>query len=237
MRLDALSLLVGSVAVSFVSVFGTFAVAQNTDCNLKEVERLPNAEVEAATDDNFACLLTKLDALASENSKLREQLSNGQVPSLRVPAGAVVAFDLSDGCPAGWRADFSKGNGKFILGVGKGTLAYRGIHHKPDIADNVVALSEVVWNDQGGAETHTLTPSQMPQHNHSLSTSHQAGSAIHDGLGGSNAEYGIDRDFSAPVGQADGSWGIMPKMLSQAGKSHPHNNMPPYVALYFCKKE
>lgn len=70
----------------------------------------------------------------------------------------------------------------------------------------------------GGAETHTLTADEMPSHQHSM------GVSIRGEDGGSGYPY------TRPAnGQGDPT--------SQAGGGHPHNNTPPYMALYFCKKE
>lgn len=143
-----------------------------------------------------------------------------------IPSGAVVAFDLQNGCPVGWKADFAKGQGKFILGVGSGTLSYRGNHHRPDDVANVVALRDVLWNDQGGEEKHLLNLLEIPSHSHKHKDS--------------TTSVLLDRhDFGAD--NANNSLGvyIQSKTRTSAvvGGNAPHNNMPPFIALHFCKKE
>ncbi|MBZ9673971.1 DUF3352 domain-containing protein [Mesorhizobium sp. ES1-3] len=61
-----------------------------------------------------------------------------------VPAGAIMAFDLSDTCPDGW-APFNDVSGRFIVGSGKGT-----------------DLTEHVFRNIGGREEQSLTVDQLP---------------------------------------------------------------------------
>ena len=99
----------------------------------------------------------------------------------------------------------------------------------------------------GGAETHELLLEETPSHNHSISTGYKNGGNWHDGLAGlaqgdvgiNNQATGIDQVFMDRTGgiSRDGGHGELPKVLSQAGESRAHNNMPPYIALYYCKKE
>lgn len=69
------------------------------------------------------------------------------VPTVVVPSGAVVAFDL-DACPNGW-AVFAPAAGRTVIGVGKGER-----------------LTARQLRETGGAEAHTLTVDEMPPHNH-----------------------------------------------------------------------
>jgi microcystin-dependent protein len=74
----------------------------------------------------------------------------------------------------------------------------------------------------GGEEKHTLLEPEMPRHNHAVYT--------HAGFEG---------------GETPGASGVPPdnktkvhaRITSSTGSSLPHNNMPPYIALYFCKYE
>lgn len=236
MRLDVLFRLVGLAASILIAPIPD-ASAQDTNCSIKNVEVLPNAQVERATDENFACLLTKIEKLTLENRRLRDQLTTGEVPAIRVPRGAVMAFDLQDGCPVGWRAKFEKGQGKFILGVGKGILAYRGLNHRPDDSPDSIDLSEVIWGDQGGSETHILAENEMPLHNHETSETDHSHTIIphtttNEGRGtlgfiGGRGRHNAKRSGAESTGLT----------VESAGRGDPHNNMPPFIALHFCKKE
>jgi len=73
----------------------------------------------------------------------------------------------------------------------------------------------------GGEETVTLTIKQMPSHTHDF------------------ADMGLANDDSGS-GQSDREWvnvlkEIQPTLATGGGE--PHNNMPPYVALYYCERE
>lgn len=70
----------------------------------------------------------------------------------------------------------------------------------------------------GGEEEHTLTVGEMPSHSHSFPVnSIPSGTMIYtiDGSAGTEVDT-----FSA----------------SSAGGNQPHNNMPPYVAVYIWKR-
>jgi len=74
----------------------------------------------------------------------------------------------------------------------------------------------ILYRTTGGEEMVTLTPEQMPVHKH-------RGPAAYVG--------------AARTGRGDGAYGNASGDTTNAGGSRPHNNMPPYVALYFCKKD
>ena len=130
----------------------------------------------------------------------------------RVPTGAVMAFDLATGCPEDGWTEFADAAGRTIIGQGSGMDDKNG---KP--------LTGRKYRGHGGEEKVTLTVKEMPAHVHELN----------------------QRDFLVPRGGAYGAG--TPKMpdntgapvtlrIGETGKNAPHNNMPPYIALYFCKK-
>ena len=67
-----------------------------------------------------------------------------------LPAGAVVAFDLKDGCPPGWNP-VEDAAGRTIVGTGTGA-----------------GLSVRNYRDRGGEERHLLEVAEMPRHSHAL---------------------------------------------------------------------
>ena len=124
-----------------------------------------------------------------------------------LPSSAVVAFDLPNGCPDGW-TEFADAAGRTIIGQGSGMDDGNG---KP--------LTGRKYRGHGGEEKVKLTVAEMPTHGHSGVTA----------VGSYNAAHLATQD-SQNLPQARGSIGA-------SGSSKPHNNMPPYIALYFCKKD
>lgn len=125
-----------------------------------------------------------------------------------VPAGAIVAFDLADGCPKdqGWR-DFTTGAGRFIVGVGS--------HTQYDRYGN--SVEDLELGEVGGHRTHQLTKGELPTHSHEYD--HSTGNSSREFKSTSKNQFGkIDRTTQT----------------GESGNSDPHNNMPPYVALHYC---
>jgi microcystin-dependent protein len=80
----------------------------------------------------------------------------------------------------------------------------------------------------GGEEAHTLTGSEMPQHNHLLSVSNAAAStpiATSNALGlGSSNVYATPGTLTAMAATT----------VTAQGGSQPHPNLQPYLVLNFC---
>ena len=72
----------------------------------------------------------------------------------------------------------------------------------------------------GGEATHKLTVEEMPSHNH----------AIEMTSGG--VAYQVER---VPFGNQS-VWGNSNLPIKPTGGSQPHNNMPPYLAVYVWKR-
>ena len=77
--------------------------------------------------------------------------------------------------------------------------------------------------DTGGETEHTLTVDEMPSHNHYLKG---ASMAVSDYFGGSTNDYGITHNGTAQ----------QTNDLTHTGGDQPHNNMPPYLAIYMWKR-
>ncbi len=128
-----------------------------------------------------------------------------------VPSGAVLAFDIPSGCPKGWN-NFPLATGRFIVGAGLGNFD-----------ENKVAIEEKKFRDEGGAERVTLNSDQIAAHTHRVPH------------GGADTAVNIE-GLSTGV-----NWGVRRTIANEetllSGGSQPHNNMPPYIALHFCKKD
>lgn len=73
----------------------------------------------------------------------------------------------------------------------------------------------------GGESTHILTVNEMPQHKHGILMSQQGGAS----------EVACQSVFSG----AKGAYNYA-DYCANNGDSYPHNNMPPYLAVYIWKR-
>ena len=77
----------------------------------------------------------------------------------------------------------------------------------------------------GGEATHTLTVDEMPSHNHHVPT------------GGTSGSYTTTAYTVKGNGYYDpGTGSLSTASTSDKGRGQPHNNMPPYLAVYMWKR-
>lgn len=137
------------------------------------------------------------------------------------PVGAVIAStkQCSD-LALGW-APYEHGEGRFLLGAGKGPLKeYIGPGEKK------------------GEEEVVLTTPQIPSHRHGGT-----------GLEAWRVAFGAPERGIPNVGETGWGLGFVmnsgdvnpdfrgPQLMAPEGGGQAHNNMPPYIAVYFCKYE
>jgi hypothetical protein len=85
-----------------------------------------------------------------------------------------------------------------------------------------------VAGSTGGEATHTLTVAEIPSHKHISFGALDA--ALPDNYGGSSADYGIC------AGDEPNRISGYDKSTGASGGGQPHNNMPPYLAVYVWKR-
>ena len=78
----------------------------------------------------------------------------------------------------------------------------------------------------GGEETHQLTVSEMPSHQHRFGVGITGD--VSDYLGGSEAAYGIEPGDTTKTGSN--------YYTNSIGGDAAHNNMPPYLSVYIWKR-
>lgn len=181
-----------------------------------ELETVP--ALQAALEDTGSIA----NAL-STNPTFRDRVAGEILKSL---SGAVVAFDLEAGCPIGWQS-FDAAASRVIVGVGQGAIDRPG--------DTDLLLTNRNNRDFGGEEAVKLSLDQMPTHSHSvLDSGHVHGALWADGRSGQDFGWDDDRGTRGSVETGKAVTGIT---LATSGEGRSHNNMPPYIALYFCKKD
>jgi uncharacterized protein (DUF779 family) len=153
-------------------------------------------------------LRDELNKIKTELSATREQSERALALGTELSTGTVVIFDRSSGCPDGW-TPFQPAMGRFVVGVGSGNKDVRG-----DSLTNRDFLSD------GGEEQVRLTKEQMPRHRHGMVGELPS----REFITGKTRER-VPTSISTSAGEV---W--------FEGANKPHNNMPPYIALHFCKK-
>lgn len=154
----------------------------------------------------------------SRNTKLSDLLDcikemNREIMALEEqipPINSILIMDNVEGCPAGWE-DFSEANGRMIVG------AQRGF-------SKLQPPTTRLYRDIGGEEQVTLTVPQMPRHRHGLETV----------LDNKPLPPPTSSNRHVPIA---GPYNSAYRRDFYEGADQPHPNMPPYIALYFCKKD
>ena len=194
-------------------------------------------------DDVIALIAAEIERVPGKG------LSRGEVEALvatelapfevfRTLKGAVIAFDRSEGvsaisngaCPFGWTR-FEPASGRMIVGAGRhGNLDENGnkLTEHPSFLDDHEKDDAI-----GGSETHTLTIEEMPKHSHRVAT--EEGKPIT--FGGFNYQNGVNELHIWHSRGTKSELYLKAEEIKPDTPTLPHNNMPPYIALYFCKKE
>ena len=91
-----------------------------------------------------------------------------------------------------------------------------GTNGTPNLTNNFIVAAGDTYSvgATGGEATHTLTIDEMPSHSHNITT----------GTAGYSSSF-------LPSVQQSGTY-----QTSSVGGSQPHNNLPPYYALYFIMR-
>lgn len=83
----------------------------------------------------------------------------------------------------------------------------------------------------GGESVHTLTENEMPSHLHTIAYS-QTGEPITGG----NAQFGLNQPVTATLTKSTDYGAYYGTVTNATGAGQPHNNMPPYIAIYMWKR-
>ncbi|HZG09915.1 MAG TPA: tail fiber protein [Allosphingosinicella sp.] len=91
-------------------------------------------------------------------------------------------------------------------------------------------LSLYDLGEAGGSETVTLLESEMPAHTHALRAAVDPANVI-QATGTTTFSRSAGGNAYAP---APSNTNLAPQTLAPTGGSLPHNNMMPYLTVYFC---
>ncbi len=120
-------------------------------------------------------------------------------------------------------------------GNGKSTFALPDLQGRAAMHPGQGAgLSLHDLGETGGSETVTLLQSEIPAHSHALLASSASGDE--EGLKNpANAAPGAVSPVNALYGPLSGNLvSLAPEAMAPAGGDQPHNNLQPYLTLYFC---
>ncbi len=216
------------------------------------------ATIQHAAAQDLQPIFDELDKLKADNEALRKKvvdleerlddLPEHAAADAALPKGTVLMVADEEGCPeAGWD-EYVAARGKFIIGVGHGVLTPKGDHGHPAMP---AKLQPLAFEDQGGEERVTLTESQAAEHAHNtyfglgpadgaprklltalppLTEEFHATTASEEGI---QLWFGAYQHPEEPTTELP----ITPTRTLETPPAQAHNNMPPFIALYFCVKE
>jgi hypothetical protein len=129
-----------------------------------------------------------------------------------VPSAAVMAFDQPNGCPKGWTA-FEQAAGRAVIGAATAQQASAsgGTPH--------------AYRASGGQETHKLTEAELPPLKFSFTVNAAENNSAGDRVKAGGPDQFVVMRTPTPIN------------LTTNGKADAFSTMPPYVALFYCKKD
>jgi len=153
-------------------------------------------------------------SLTATSSTIYVSDANGGLPQI-MPAGSIIMFDVE--CPSGWTRVTAL-DGKFLVASSTYSAA------------------------AGGADSITLTTTNMPAHTHTGTTSSD-GAHTHSMVTVSNSNVGTTYVKTAPSGgngtKNTGSSGSHTHTFTTAstGSGTAFDNRPAYATIILCKKD
>jgi hypothetical protein len=167
------------------------------------------------------------DTVREQKAKLQASATSGAPqstppPSIMAPKDMIAAFNISTKeakCPEGWTI-FSEAVGRMIVGAGTASTNRDSngklLTGRPSLADDPIG-------SVGGEEQHILSIAEMPSHSHRV--------------------YPHAGNIVGPTGSFPGAGSADPNATSRTngvtevqGGNQPHNTMPPFLALVYCRK-
>lgn len=83
----------------------------------------------------------------------------------------------------------------------------------------------------GGESVHMLIVNEMPSHIHAI-----AYSATGEPITGGNAQFSVNQPVITKLTKSTDYGAYYGSVTNSMGSGQPHNNMPPYLAVYMWKR-
>lgn len=181
----------------------------------------PNRYLMIAEDGNTSrVILERADEPTVVGTPLNAETFNTLLKMVLMPIGFTFEWTPVDGGP-----DLSTAE-KVAEYYGFGTWeAYGAGRFTLGVSDQYSAGSV------GGKEKHTLTVDEMPRHNHQLTPLLRSDYASQYTTGQYTTILTAD-NLVAPNQTVNAHTSVFAGESTAAGGGQPHNNMPPYVAVY-----
>ena len=171
-------------------------------------------ECVSKLSNDLAAALTRLEALEAIAHPIPE------IP--RIPAGAIVASESECKTLDGGWSTYTPATARVIVGAGD---EFHPKHREwlmqlPTGGFEPRVLPDYRAESGGGELEVMLTEAQMPKHSHRMVWGQQNGNP----------------EMPASGNNIPTLAGIPIQRTLPEGGSQPHSNMPPYIALYFCRR-
>ena len=160
-------------------------------------------------------------ATAANSEKLSGK-SLAEIMLALYPVGSIYISTSSTSPASLFGGEWTQINGRFLIGTGA-----------PENNDDGTSPGsyDFAADSKGGEATHTLTINEMPSHNHSLVRQQwYMSDSVVSSMSGSIFSW-----KSNEGGTTSGTY-TNTYDIGYTGGSNPHNNLPPYLAVYMWKR-
>lgn len=235
-----------TVAIAVVVILLILTIVMVMIFRKKDDKKDTNSNLTSTQSNLLSNTSQTQQPLAGYNNMLVSD-GTGNISSIGFPLGTIVMWSPKNGIttpPPGWViCDGSTVTvdgepfvlpdlrGRFPLGVGfTGMIANASTGYSFPTAATLYDLTSRQLKDKGGEERVTLDITEMPKHKHSI-----GGQIQYDN--GQTSE-GANIEDGSPWGQNNTGYTDLTggNASTPDGKGVPHNNMPPFCAVYFIIK-
>ena len=103
---------------------------------------------------------------------------------------------------------------------------------------NAPGLTNRIWGERGGQETHVLTVAELPSHNHTVNCLNEGGDQSNPGghfpAGSASTGRGttVDTEYATSISSSAST--MNSGTIAHTGGNLSHNNMQPYLCVFHC---